>query len=107
MKAQSGYLRGQQGRFSQLTRSQLSKLISPEQRSRLGDWLGDSIEGATEALKGPIDPGSKISTNTLQVYRALAQRSIAAGKDNLSVQSLRLKVINRALDYRYSLGWYR
>jgi hypothetical protein len=100
-KARAGYLRTQNDRLSQLTRNQLNKLMGSSQRGLIGKWFGNSVAGAQKALEGPADPGSEISNETLQIYRQLALRSIAVGKDTLGVQALRLRLVERALNYRF------
>lgn len=81
----AGALTGEAGTYGIESTNALNQAIGASQRKLLTQIFetGDSPEG--------------LSQRTLQIYKDIAQRAIAAGKDNVGVQAVRLKIIDEAL----------
>ncbi len=67
------------------TNQAINRMIGASQRELLKDFF----------MSGKLPEG--LSKRTLQLYKEVAQRAIAAGKDQLGVQAQRLQMINNAI----------
>jgi hypothetical protein len=88
--------RGDGNRFDRRTNAELNTAIAPEQRRLLKRFLGQSLRGAETRQRNFVVPAG-LTWETLEIYAQIARRTIAAGRDVLGVQQLRLELIERAL----------
>ncbi len=88
---------GEAGQLATLTNSQIAQqIIGAEQTALLRTFFGTSLRGAA-ARAAAFELPAGLTRASLLAYAELARRAIAAGKDTLGVQAVRLQLIERAL----------
>jgi RHS repeat-associated protein len=92
-EARSG---GVGSQYADLTRSQISRLITSDQRAALSKFFGNSVSGAQYRAANFSVP-SNLTRTTLEQYGAIAVKAIDEGIDTRGVQALRLTLVERAL----------
>ena len=83
--AATGALTGEAGTYGIESTNTLNQIIGGPQRELLKEFF--------ETGKAP----EGLSQRTLQIYKDIAQRAVAAGKDQLGVQAQRIQMISNAL----------
>jgi hypothetical protein len=86
-------------RFVGLSYGTLIQMMGDSQRVLLRRWFGRSVEGARTSA-GRVTVPIDLTRETLLIYAEIARRAIAAGRDSLGVQKLRLELIERVLKAR-------
>jgi hypothetical protein len=86
--------------LAKMTRGQLAKKISGEQRELLRKLMGQGPKGAQDALKA-LQNGAQLpeglSRETLEIYKMIAKKSIEDGIDKIGTQAARLALLRAIL----------
>ena len=80
-----------------MTRGELAKTITRDQRDLLQKLFGTGPQGARDALAQGAKIPEGLARETLETYRQIAQKSINEGIDKIGTQAERLKLLDELL----------
>jgi hypothetical protein len=81
-------------KYDGMTNKDINDSIGDEQRNLLKEFFGQGKQGADDRAANFNVPKG-LSNDTLNAYKEVAERQIAAGKDSTGVQNSRLQLILR------------
>jgi hypothetical protein len=83
-------------RFVGQSRGEIAQTIGVQQTRLLRQFFGSGVRGAQAADEHfKVPPG--LMRESLEAYHEIARRTIESGQDQLGVQRIRLRLVERAL----------